>query len=206
MKNTDMRGEAGGDTNMDDSEEEKGLPHPCPICNKRFKESSALGGHISKAHPGQSTAYNHKKRVRDARELERTLHREAMDLYQAELNNLEAGKDNVSTENGAALNLTDKKSKDLALNRNAIKRIKKDLVRLDDKYENLREKFLGGQTSTSAVPLAQFNHSNGIQIVKQKSSEGKETIENGWSALPATYYKYGEIADEDEDSYTPTKE
>ena len=112
-----MRGEAGGDTNMEDSEEEKGLPHPCPICNKRFKESSALGGHISKAHPGQSTAYNHKKRVRDARELERTLHREAMDLYQAELNNHleDTGKDNVSTENGALVNLTDKKGKDLAL-------------------------------------------------------------------------------------------
>ena len=171
MKNTDMRGEAGGDTNMEDSEEEKGLPHPCPICNKRFKESSALGGHISKAHPGQSTAYNHKKRVRDARELERTLHREAMDLYQAELNNHleDTGKDNVSTENGALVNLTDKKGKDLALNRNAIKRIKKDLVRLDDKYENLREKFLGGQTSTPTVPLTQFSQNN-LQIVKQKST------------------------------------
>ena len=145
----------GGDTNMEDSEEEKGLPHPCPICNKRFKESSALGGHISKAHPGQSTAYNHKKRVRDARELERTLHREAMDLYQAELNNMEdTGKDNVvSIENAATVNLTDRKGKDLTLNRNAIKRIKKDLVRLDDKYENLREKFLGGSTTMPTVPV-----------------------------------------------------
>ena len=141
-----------GDANMEGDEEEKGLPHPCPICNKRFKESSALGGHISKAHPGQSTAYNHKKRVRDARELERTLHREAMDLYQAELNNMEdTGRDNQSPENAAAVNLTDKKGKDHALNRNAIKRIKKDLVRLDDKYESLREKFLGGSTSTTVM-------------------------------------------------------
>jgi hypothetical protein len=42
---------------------------------------SALGGHISKAHPGQSQAYNHKKTVRESRELERNLHKHAMDEY-----------------------------------------------------------------------------------------------------------------------------
>ena len=132
-----------------------------------------------------------------------------MDLYQAELNNLEdTGKDNLSTEIGAAVNLTDKKSKDHALNRNAIKRIKKDLVRLDDKYENLREKFLGGQPSAPTALTAQTNqnYQQYQELVKQKSSDAKEGTENGWSALPATYYKYGEIADEEDDSYTPTKE
>jgi hypothetical protein len=45
----------------------------------RFRICSALGGHISKAHPGRSQAYNHKKTVRERRELERDLHKHAMD-------------------------------------------------------------------------------------------------------------------------------
>ena len=64
-------------------EEIKALPYKCkfPECLQRFKVCSALGGHISKAHPGQSIAYNHKKTVRDRRELERILHKHAMDHY-----------------------------------------------------------------------------------------------------------------------------
>ena len=46
----------------------------CRFCPKTFNHCSALGGHISKAHPGQSSAFNHKKSVRDHRELERELH------------------------------------------------------------------------------------------------------------------------------------
>lgn len=42
---------------------------------------SALGGHISKAHPGKSQSYNHKKTVRDRRELLRDLHKQAMNMY-----------------------------------------------------------------------------------------------------------------------------
>ena len=61
--------------------EDPNLQYKCKICHKRFKHSSALGGHISKAHPGQSSAYNHKKRVREMRELERELHRHTMHLY-----------------------------------------------------------------------------------------------------------------------------
>ena len=61
--------------------EDPNLAYKCKICFKRFKHSSALGGHISKAHPGQSSAYNHKKRVREMRELERELHRHTMQLY-----------------------------------------------------------------------------------------------------------------------------
>lgn len=55
----------------------------CKICkDKRFKHSSALGGHISKAHPGQSSAYNHKKQVRETRRLERQLHQHTLKIYQ----------------------------------------------------------------------------------------------------------------------------
>ena len=61
------------------------LKYQCKICFKRFLHSSALGGHISKAHPGQSRAYNHKKRVRETRELERELHRHTMQVYQETL-------------------------------------------------------------------------------------------------------------------------
>ena len=71
------------DTGVDDSQ----LKYQCKICFKRFLHSSALGGHISKAHPGQSRAYNHKKRVRETRELERELHRHTMHVYQETLQN-----------------------------------------------------------------------------------------------------------------------
>ena len=75
----------------------------------RFAVCSALGGHISKAHPGTSKAYNHKKNVREKRQLERILHKEAMSQY---------------SQMGAKEDV----------NRNTIKRIKKDLVNQSDKY------------------------------------------------------------------------
>jgi hypothetical protein len=50
------------------------LAYKCKFCDKQFRFCSALGGHISKAHPGLSEAYNHKKQVRETRELERELH------------------------------------------------------------------------------------------------------------------------------------
>jgi len=65
--------------------EDESLAYVCKICQKRFQHSSALGGHKSKAHPGQSKAYNHKKKVRETRELERELHRHTMRLYQESL-------------------------------------------------------------------------------------------------------------------------
>ena len=62
---------------------QESLPFICkfPGCSLRFALSSALGGHISKSHPGQSKAYIHKKNVRERRKLERMLHKEAMDHY-----------------------------------------------------------------------------------------------------------------------------
>lgn len=36
----------------------------CKFCERMFATRSALGGHISKVHPGKSASYNHKKSVR----------------------------------------------------------------------------------------------------------------------------------------------
>ena len=43
----------------------------CEKCNWKFSSKSGLGGHLAKAHPGQSEAFNHKKKVRALRELDR---------------------------------------------------------------------------------------------------------------------------------------
>ena len=85
MKNEKALFQTGrlADPDADDSH----LKYQCKICHKRFLHSSALGGHISKAHPGQSRAYNHKKRVRETRELERELHRHTMQVYQDQMAN-----------------------------------------------------------------------------------------------------------------------
>ena len=82
---------------------------------------SALGGHISKAHPGQSKAYNHKKTVRESRELERNLHKRAMEQY-------------IEQETDPSI-LEQIKNDDMSMvNRNTIKRIKKKLVANDKDY------------------------------------------------------------------------
>lgn len=71
---------------------------------------------MSKAHPGLSEAYEHKKRVRDTRHLERDLHQDAVSVYkQQQLKQTE-------TESGL-------KWADADLNRNTIKRIKKEIVK-----------------------------------------------------------------------------
>jgi hypothetical protein len=54
--------------------EEGQLIFTCKFCDRTFLHCAALGGHVSKAHPGLSVSYLHKKRVRDTRELERELH------------------------------------------------------------------------------------------------------------------------------------
>ena len=115
MLSHDSANDAGsqGDADLD---EEK--PFKCKFCDRRFKACSALGGHVSKAHPGLSVAYEHKKRVRDTRHLERDLHQQAVQMYKKQL----------SECNGD-------------LNRNTIKRIKKDLVKSDQKYQCLLNKF-----------------------------------------------------------------
>ena len=116
--------------------EDSALAYQCKICKKRFQHSSALGGHISKAHPGQSSAYNHKKRVRETRELERELHRHTMRIYQQSVAQQQEGRAQTQTQ----------------LNRNTIKRIKKTLVLRDAQYESLRTKFLGQQHPPTPCP------------------------------------------------------
>jgi hypothetical protein len=36
----------------------------CKLCSRRFNSSQALGGHTSKAHPGESIQYAKKKEIR----------------------------------------------------------------------------------------------------------------------------------------------
>jgi hypothetical protein len=43
----------------------------CKHCKSGFKSAQALGGHMSRKHPGKSNDYNHKKEIRKKRELER---------------------------------------------------------------------------------------------------------------------------------------
>lgn len=107
---------SGSPANSEFSETEK--PFACKFCKRRFKFCSALGGHVSKAHPGLSEAYEHKKRVRDTRQLERDLHQEALKVFKKRQNDNEGD-----------------------LNRNTIKRIKKEIVKAETKYDALLQKF-----------------------------------------------------------------
>lgn len=43
----------------------------CKYCGEEFNSGQALGGHMSRKHAGRSERYNHKKKVRKQRELER---------------------------------------------------------------------------------------------------------------------------------------
>jgi len=121
------------------------LEYKCKFCCKRFQYCSALGGHISKAHPGQSDAYNHKKKVRELRELERDLHTEAMQIYKDDQIQSGASPEDIALLSGQTAS---EKNKSL-LNRNTIKRIKKDLVQKNPKYATLIPKFLGPARGSS---------------------------------------------------------
>ncbi len=46
-------------------------PFGCKYCEKRFKKAQALGGHMSRRHPGKSRQYSDKMKVRRHRGLER---------------------------------------------------------------------------------------------------------------------------------------
>lgn len=55
--------------------------YSCTICNAKFNGSPALGGHISKAHPGGSLLYKQKQQRRKEREGARDLLRRAKAFY-----------------------------------------------------------------------------------------------------------------------------
>jgi len=149
------------------------LAYKCKLCPKRFSQCSALGGHISKAHPGMSEAYNHKKKVRDLRELERELHNHAIQVYRDYYGDNAGGAsaskggsvaasgfehtdpqrqssmviDDLTIQHNSVSMVSDKANSlsRSQVNRNTIKRIKKDLVFKDPKYNSLKRKFLGNQ-------------------------------------------------------------
>ena len=53
-----------------DDEEKK---YVCKECGEEFTHGQALGGHMSRTHPGQSTAFNQKVTRRREREVDREL-------------------------------------------------------------------------------------------------------------------------------------
>ena len=55
--------------------------HKCPQCDRRFKASTSLGGHVSKKHPGSSAKYLKKTARRDERANEREVLARAKILF-----------------------------------------------------------------------------------------------------------------------------
>lgn len=58
-----------------------GKGHTCKICNKTFTESRQLGGHFSRAHPGESEQYNKRKNARVRNFRNRLVLKEAQRRY-----------------------------------------------------------------------------------------------------------------------------
>lgn len=60
--------------NLSPSEDEpENQSYVCKECGDHFEHGQALGGHMSRKHPGQSTAFNRKIQRRKEREFEREL-------------------------------------------------------------------------------------------------------------------------------------
>lgn len=118
-----------------------------------------------------SEAYNHKKKVRDLRELERDLHNHAIQVYKDFY--ADPAAKNVNTgglEQSSSIVIDDLTIQHnpvtmdktynprSQVNRNIVKRIKKDLVVQDPKYVSLKKKFLGTtfpKTPTGEGPVMQ---------------------------------------------------
>jgi hypothetical protein len=56
----------------------------CEKCKEIFKTGQALGGHMSRVHPGESRAYNSKIQRREEREYERWLLQKAKKRFYTE--------------------------------------------------------------------------------------------------------------------------
>lgn len=101
----------------------------CKHCEMSFERSQALGGHMSRAHPGKSCEYKKKKNKRKSREVERLKLLIAKKKYFAKLGcNYD---ELLKTPEGR------QKVQDL-IDRTAIKKIKKDLTKqeIDNYFEN----------------------------------------------------------------------
>eukprot|EP00826_Nyctotherus_ovalis_P062045 TRINITY_DN8908_c0_g1_i3.p1 TRINITY_DN8908_c0_g1~~TRINITY_DN8908_c0_g1_i3.p1 ORF type:complete len:290 (-),score=70.52 TRINITY_DN8908_c0_g1_i3:221-1090(-) len=63
--------EDDSDLDSDYGSPRRGGKFGCKYCKSSFKSAQALGGHMSRKHPGKSHDYNRKKEVRKRRELDR---------------------------------------------------------------------------------------------------------------------------------------
>ena len=57
---------------LNEKPRKRAKPFPCKYCDMGFNKAQALGGHMSRKHPGRSHDYNYKKTVRKKREIDRT--------------------------------------------------------------------------------------------------------------------------------------
>ncbi len=104
---------------MSSFSKKKEKPFPCKYCKMSFSKAQALGGHMSRRHPGKSNEYNYKKTIRKMREIERVKLHLAKKKYFSTLNY--DYDDLLKTVEGKmrARNL---------MNRTRIKRIKRELT------------------------------------------------------------------------------
>ena len=72
------------------------ISYTCQLCSKVFYEKAALGGHVSKGHPGQSVSYNKKIEVRKKREFEWKCYKDAKEMYNSTQHEAVAVKDRRS--------------------------------------------------------------------------------------------------------------
>ena len=100
----------------------------CKICGMDFDNGQALGGHMSRTHPGKSRDFNHKKDVRKRREFDRVKLLLAKKRFFSNLNY--DYEDLISTPQGKV------RAKSL-MNRSKIKRLKTKIT--DDEVNNYVE-------------------------------------------------------------------
>jgi hypothetical protein len=112
--------EDDSDLDSDYGSPKRGGKFACKYCKSSFRSAQALGGHMSRRHPGKSHDYNRKKEVRKRRELERARLLLAKRIFYKELGydyeRLKKGKDG-------------KAKLRQVMNRAKLKRIKTDITR-----------------------------------------------------------------------------
>ena len=65
----------------DDKGEDLNYDYKCRYCDRSFKKSVSLGGHISKAHNGKSDLYKKKMEIRQSRQQDREYLAQAKDVF-----------------------------------------------------------------------------------------------------------------------------
>ena len=102
---------------------------PCRHCTMSFRRSQALGGHMSRAHPGKSFEYKKKKTKRKSREIERLKLLIAKRKYFKMIN---------YNYDELFETIEGRKKAQALIDRTAIKKIKRDLTKqeIDNYFEN----------------------------------------------------------------------